>query len=105
MDATQLTDVVDKLAEKVGVATVKIQPVAEEVLKQYVRREWATMLIGLAIALLGLWCKTFSEIKADEDERAFVYGIFAVVLLLIGAAVGIEALLHLIAPLPAILGL
>lgn len=109
----ELSEVVDKLAEKIGVAGTKLQPIAEECLKQYGDRAllWAVASLGLVfvvgVVVIALMFRT-RQIEYDDDDRHLVQAliIFGGTALWAGLLMAaVVNLGHAIAPLPSILGL
>ena len=124
MNAVDVSAVVDKLAEKLGVAVEQVQPLAEEVVRQYVVREWA-FAIGCAIlwiALLGLCAiaaqtglrnghkEAARDANYTSDETSWYIlaaasGIVALIATAICAGHVVYFVSHALAPLPSLLGL
>ena len=106
---------VDKLAEKLGVAVEKLQPLAEETIRQYVARETAYAIIGGFFAFVGFFflfcaCPYFVKKVTETKEEAYGSlavgcGIFGVVGIIGGLVEGISALGNVLAPIPGLLGL
>lgn len=112
MNAEQdLTLIVDKLAEKLGVAVEKLTPMANVVIEQYVKREfvWGLCCIGfscLSIVLAVVAWKLAP--KDDEDARQILRAVSLVICLIIAAILLGEAADHFghwMAPLPSLLKL
>ena len=95
--------IIEKLAEKIGVAVEALQPVAEEVVRQYVLKSWTycglgVFLILAAVGLFGLACRLEDDlfvVPVFLGAAAFVTG---------GIVVGVN-LGRAIAPYPSLLGL
>jgi hypothetical protein len=114
----KLSELIDKLSEKLGVATDKLEPIAKEGLNQYALRETVLTVAHFALVLLfvlGIYigykiAKTSPKPKSAEDIPG---GIIFGVLVCFGSLIGfiitlVSALCHLgnaVAPLPSILGL
>ena len=121
MNEPMLNQVIDKLAEKFGVAVDKVQPMAEEVLRQYVMRASveAVMCFVFVASLIvyGSWAAKkarslpYVDVGKSHPEvcgTAICLGISVVisfVLIFILAGVGTQAIMRAVAPLPSILGL
>ncbi len=54
MDASQVNEVVDKLAEKVGIAADKLQPLAEQAIREYQMSQIVGAVVAGVFLLLGL---------------------------------------------------
>ena len=54
MDANEVGQVIDKLAEKLGVAVEKLTPLAEEYVRQIVMTGWAYLVIAVVCLILGV---------------------------------------------------
>jgi len=107
---SNVTEVIDKLAEKVGIAATKLTPVAEEILRQVSARGMAYIICGGAVFLLGLgfWVASimFSRRgEIDDGGPAICYGSVGFLACIAGLALLVEGLSQHIAPLPHILGL
>ena len=115
MNANEVGQIVDKLAEKMGVAVEKIQPLAEEIVRQYQARALAQVvicgLIACALCVVGAALlrkgNAYQE-KHGGDNGAFDLFVaatasFVVACVPVGSA--IASVMHYIAPLPSILGL
>ena len=115
MDASQVNQVVDKLAEKIGLAVDKVQPIAEEVVRQYAAREvfMARSLLAFSVlcitaAVMGAYSlctmddKESSEGKIVASIMAVMVGGFAFVGCIIVSSIKYG---NAIAPLASILGL
>ena len=111
MNATEMSEVVDKLADKIGVVAEKIAPIAEEVVRQYELRYWVYTGLCAIVALLGAALITLSFVsitKTQEDKVLDSAGIGAVlgfVVCVVSLAVGSIQLATALSPLPSILGL
>ena len=114
----KLTELVDNLADKLGVATEKLQPLAKEGLDQYIMRETMFTIALFAVALisiLGIYFGFHIAKNAPQTENCgdvsgiLVFGVAMCVISIIGFGVGlINGLCHLgnaLAPLPSLLGL
>lgn len=117
----QFDHVVDRLAEKLGVAVDKIQPLAEDTLHQYIVREWflgiVWLLVGAAVFFLGVslvigkhGVKSTAKDKqgdwAGQKVAAIAFGgLMAVVGFVLISVLGIEHISRALSPLPSILGL
>ena len=114
MDATQLTDVVDKMAEKVGVVAEKLQPVAEEVMRQYQLRAvvYAVAAAGTAIVLTFAGSLLMRFVLKDrrprDDDGAFFLVVLGGLMVVVGACllfgVAVPHIGRAVAPLASILG-
>ena len=75
MTGTELESVVDKLADKLGVAVNQLEPIAQEVLDQYIARAtvftivWAVFLVVFSIAINYSIKRIFKEKKKDYKEK------------------------------------
>ena len=112
MTGTDLSAVVDKLAEKLNVAVDRLHPVAQEVLEQYVVRQWfgAYCCLGAALLLAGvflLFLRSALKYEPGTDSFAlrFAVGAASLVLALLLTPIGLSNMCRAIAPLPPILGL
>ena len=108
-----VTVLVDKLSEKLGLAAEKIQPIAEEVLRQYRIEHILFTIIGVIILLVGIGTGLLliKKGKASEDEGSdgtglcIVGGMTIFFGLLVGLPVFVNGLVCYVAPLPNMLGL
>ncbi len=111
MAAQEIGVLVDKLADKFGVAVEKLQPLAEEVVRQYVVRSWlcAFSVFGGCVILMicGIWFWRAACATKMEDDRVQTVCLSALMVAasLICFCIGIEYVCHAVAPLPSILGL
>lgn len=102
MNANDVNQVVDKLAEKVGLAADKVQPIAEEVVRQYTVRALYDSVCWMVFAVVffsfaGIcWYKYKVEFKKplsekqsgnNEDEVGWMAGV------IIGAGAGVWCLI------------
>jgi len=78
MDAAQVNTVIDKLADKLGVAADKLRPLGEQAIREFQRQAVAgavtdgLLLVGFGLAL-ALCARTLLRNVAtacDEDEQA-----------------------------------
>ncbi len=110
MEAGQVGEIVDKLAEKIGVAADSLVPVAEEAMRQVVAR--GMLYIGMGCGLLIVTCvvgmylwRLASGLK-DVTDRPFAKGLIALCgTLFMGAwvAMVIDGLCDVIAPMLTLL--
>ena len=126
MEAEQMGKVVNAVAEKVGLAVEKIQPLAEEVVRQYQMREaclavvFGVLFLGGVFALIKYvaWAKRAIAVEEEEEKakgKEVELGVYGVALLLgvlifvatclPAAILGTKAVLRAVAPLPSLLGL
>ena len=116
MQGAEMNAVVEKVADKIGVAVEKLAPLANEVIRQY-RLKSACYVAGLVVALLVVailarWAWRFTEPdeawKADEEVRCNIRAATGLVTLL-SALLALGFIVHyltrVIAPLPSLLGL
>lgn len=114
----KLNEVIDNLADKLGVATSKLQPLAKEGFDQYVLRE--TIEAGICFFLFAVFvvfcfigfktAKNAPPVDNDLDINGLlVFGVVTLILSFIGVCItlglGITSLSHAVAPLPSLLGL
>lgn len=109
--------VIDKMAEKIGIAVEKLQPLAEETIRQYIARETAFAICGGIAVLFGLFLGLVcikSAIKVGEDLSSkgdkyiplvVISGIASLIFVIVGMVEGIAGLGNALAPLPGLLGL
>lgn len=111
MDATQISQVVDKLAEKIGVSVEQLRPIAEETISQVSMRGWSlfiAFIVGTLFMLLAVivFCMLFR--KTEDDDAAVLLGlgiVFSFVGCIVFFCMAIYNLGHWVAPLPSIMGL
>jgi len=110
-----MEQVIDMLAEKVGVAAEKLMPVAEELLVQVSARGLVLAIACAAACVVAccltvmLWRRCFRHAARHADDGGGVgYGFAAMVM----TAITVVAFVHMcmgmieyVAPLPSILGL
>lgn len=74
MDSTQINDIVDKLADKIGIAAESIAPIAQEMVREISAHGAAQVAMGV-IVLLGFTLASFGFYKllgkAKTDEAMF----------------------------------
>lgn len=114
----KLSELIDNLSDKLGVATDKLEPIAKEGLDQYALREgilsgvhFFFLIIFIVLILVGF--KIAKNAPQPKNENDVPGRIIFGVLLCVGATIGIIISLyygisHLgnaVAPLPSILGL
>lgn len=113
MESGDMGLIVDKLAEKIGVAAEKLAPIAEEALRQYVVRESIYAIMGgvavlIGIGLLTICWKSAKEHMVNDEELYFgagmVSGIGGILFSTIGFVEGVTGLVNAIAPIPGLLG-
>ena len=107
MNTNEVAFIVDKIAEKLNVAVDKVQPVAEETIRQYVLREqfYGYCLAGYALIFLfiligGLISERF--LKEDRRGIGYIISIFAFIVMLMFIEVVIGHFANAIAPLPSL---
>lgn len=121
MNGVDVGQIVDKLADKLGVAVDKIQPLAEETVRQIVLRSWIwagiaflSVLGGiiLFIATFKLWTKLankYSEEHSRWEEADAMQIVLRLILSVAMSTVGIVEFANNIgsalAPIPTILGI
>ena len=112
MDAQQVGEVVDKLADKIGIAAEKIQPIAEETVRQVSCKGMIIFGIGaflllIGIVALGVCYKTGKKALEDDDyfPGAVISGVVCLLLFVTGMVTLLDGLILWIAPLPHIFGL
>ena len=113
MDANSVNQVVDKLAEKIGVAADKLMPLGEETIRQVQARGLMQAGIGamflLVPVVLGLLCWRYNK-KLDAMKSSDVCPLMATgfvvggIALIIGAMVAYYGMSEWLAPLPCLLG-
>jgi len=69
MNATDVNAVVDKLAEKVGVAAAKLQPVAEQAIHEYQRQAVLAAVLLAVLAVIGA-CMVFVALRTILRDTA-----------------------------------
>jgi heme/copper-type cytochrome/quinol oxidase subunit 2 len=117
MNTNEIGYVVDKLTAVLGAGVAKAQPVAEEVLRQYVQGQWLFCALAGSIAVLVailLVCVLIACYKKVANARQYtdtdgyvMLAILAVVILGGAAAVlislTVDAAVRAVAPLPSML--
>ncbi len=108
MDAEQVNQVVEKLAEKVGVAAEKLQPLGEQVIREY-QAEQVVMVIAFgAMLLAGLALMAQCVFRAPrlcaagtattrytpEETKAHVAAAISIVLGCIGMLLGVAGVIQ-----------
>jgi hypothetical protein len=114
----KLTELIDKLSEKLGVATTKLEPLAKEGLDQYILRETVLSAVQFSLALIFVVfiivgfkiAKNAPQPKSSNDvPGTIIFGVLLCVCSAIGTVVSLScAIPHLgnaLAPLPSVLGL
>ena len=112
MNEEMIGSITDKLSKEIGIAVEQLQPLAEEVVRQYASREYmfagcfaASATIAVCVAVIGV----VVSIKRQEDEEVSmalaVGAVFALIVAAICFAVGASHLANAIAPLPSLMGL
>ena len=113
MESVNVETLVDKLVEKIGLAVNKLQPITEEVLRQYQMEHIFLTIVGAIILLTGigtglLLIKKGKALDDNDGEGIGLYivgGLSIFFGLFVGLPVFINGLACYIAPLPNILGL
>ena len=114
MNGSEMTEVVDRLAEKVGVAVDKLAPFAEEVVRQYQFRSFVLAGVGLfgcaivACAGVLLIRRGVMQRERENYDAASTLsnsGIVCCIAAVIGLGLAAVKLGDALAPLPALLGL
>ncbi|MEK6879363.1 MAG: hypothetical protein AABY22_07145, partial [Nanoarchaeota archaeon] len=98
--------IVDKIAEKLNVATDKIQPIAEETLRQYQVREffYANCGFGFATFLLIISIIIFILGFRTPDKDSCSIAIIPLIIMFICLIFAINAYGRYLAPIPSIFG-
>lgn len=107
-------EVVDKIAERLGMAVQEIQPLAEEVVRQYQVRA-LVFSVGAGIAtLFFLWVHLHADKRLKEDIKLqggtsdSPWGVVSIMAMIPICLFFYAAVIHLgkyLAPLPSLLGL
>ena len=114
MQNVNLENVVDTLADKIGLAATQIQPIAEETLRQFQMRAIVGVIVGCVLGLLlifpGIFCikKALYYNKEAEEEISFAFTVGSVLILfaaVMSTCIGLGSIGDAIAPLPGMLGL
>ena len=112
MNTEQMETVVDKLAEKIGLAVDKVGPLAQQTIDQYVKREMmlcCAYSVGIVVFTVVAAALIMLALKyAEGDCRVmaiFMTSILWIVLCALFGAEAVSAYGHTIAPLPSLLGL
>lgn len=103
MTGEELEKVVDKLAEKAGVAVDKMQPIAEEVLRQVEARALVQIICASILVVLIIAASIFFERKADRYDKGMAVFI-GMLLAFLGVVFLMSAISAYVAPLAQILG-
>ncbi len=109
MSGTEIEQVVDALAEKMGMAADKLQPLAWEVLRQYQMREMVCAIacgaicVALGSFILRVWRRC--EFTDEGPNKATIMVVIAACGMIPALVQGIIAIIHYIAPLPSMLGM
>ncbi|KKN89678.1 hypothetical protein LCGC14_0235240 [marine sediment metagenome] len=72
MDANQVNDVIDKLADKMGMAADKVQPLAERVVSEFQSQATVTAICCGILVVIGIVLLPFllrMGIRATKEER------------------------------------
>lgn len=110
MNSDDVNKVIDKLADKLGVAVEQVEPLAEQVVSQYVLRStfWGigSLIIAISFLVVGVvMCHRTLKDNPHETEVAAAWAIIMSVIALIPLALAFQNLGNAIAPLPSMLGL
>ena len=102
MDAEQVGKVIDKIAEKAGVAVEAIQPLAEEIVREVQVRGicWVVIGVVLCISAVAIWAKGIApKLPGLWDRREppmlEIFGVSVAIVSFVGGVMaiirGIEA--------------
>jgi len=109
MTGDEMEKVIDKIAEKAGVAVDKIQPIAEEVVRQVEMRAFIMMIVMAVVVTVSLLVGSFVLLKREKEllagEPSCVIPCVFSLFLFVGCSAGFFVNLYIyIAPLASILG-
>mgnify|MGYP001569841966 CR=1 FL=1 len=106
MNTNEVAFIVDKIAEKLSVATDKIQPIAEETLRQYQTRELlyaqSSFTISLLFFLIAIIIFILGLNSTDKDNA--LISIVPLVLFIGSFVIAVTFYGHYLAPIPSIFG-
>ncbi len=111
MTGNEVTQVVDALAEKLGMAADKLQPIAEETVRQVTLSGKIGCAFGLALCAIALFLGLLipivikKECLDNEDLVIPLLGLCTFGALLVGGLAIYSGLVRWLAPLPHLLGL
>jgi len=106
MQASEIGQIVDKIAGKLGVAADKLQPLGEEVVRQVMLRGMVLSAIGVAMLTLSAVSGAIAYRKRDGDANHLMPFVMACLFsAFLGALLLGNGVPEWIAPLPTILGL
>jgi len=114
MTGIELEGVVDKLADKLGVAVNELKPVAQEVLDQYIMRAkvcsiiWAILLAGSIICVTVITkfvLKKWDGFGEGEECLSCICLVCIAIFIIIAILMVSSNINEMVAPLPSILDL
>jgi small-conductance mechanosensitive channel len=89
--ASQINEVIDKLAEKAGVAAEQMRPLVETVVQEFTARSWVLgigmLALSLLMAVVAVRC-SMSAWKTYKEDSSREFGIGAPLLAAVFAAIG-----------------
>ena len=106
MNTNEIKAVVDMVSDKISGGIQAVQPLAEEVVRQYQARAYFGAWLGGSVAVLGLVSLVISFLAYREDDEGLAAGamILGFVALIMGVIVFGANAANYIAPLCGLIG-